>query len=809
MLGLPLHSGQSIFSSKEEEKTFTDAMATRRPQKETVKGANSVQYLQTRQLESSCMKQNIWARRLLNDRFCNAQGYLPSCNLVGHYGCVNAVEFSNKGGELLISGGDDRRILLWNLEKQISANPGKKAGPNALMKGEHNSNIFCLGLDCDNKHIFSGGNDDQVIVHDTASLETVDVFPHEDAVYGLSPCPTDEQVFASAGADGRILIWDLRQSTRDPFILANYNHSFHAVVYHPIEPCFLASANAKEGVALWDVRKPRTCLLRYSSAYTELNAMSVKFNMFGTKILALRRRLPPAIYNVHSPGPVVEFDHSGYYNSCTMKSCCFAGDKDQYILSGSDDFNLFLWKVPEACEEKEKFHISEATLVLSGHRQIVNQVRYNYSKFLIASSGVEKVIKLWSPLKLPGMLDKVDNSRRMFTHQQYFDMMINSNSTLSHDYSHQSTDEDPHMLAFFDSLIQREVERSISSDSDDSDDASPTSMFFDFVTNSDDSESTDSDHREAPPVSDSDSSSDDERTYHTLTNQSGDNDKNVKQKQNSKRNNRSSNLEITPSEQPTTSSVRPGSSRAASKKESSSEDTSSSHSSGDFFIMKLKSKLFQKISKRRKRSKKTQEIPGKSRFKRIKHQEESDRQANLRQRTAFCKLLKERMPASSDSDSDNNSNEVMEDVLRTLANSLNHRTDVARQRGAAMRVKKLQIASESNCPSQRFEIRIREQGEGSTSHVRVPECAERTNNQEQSLNGANHVTNKVKDGERDDQDGEKRKLNNAGQRSSCSDASEMGIASTSQCEPSNDNHFKKVKKSKKKNYRSHNRGSDS
>ena len=30
-----------------------------------------------------------------------------------------------------------------------------------------------------------------------------------------------------------------------------------------------------------------------------------------------------------------------------MKSCCFAGDKDQFILSGSDDFNLYMWKIPE------------------------------------------------------------------------------------------------------------------------------------------------------------------------------------------------------------------------------------------------------------------------------------------------------------------------------------------------------------------------------------------------------------------------------------------------------------------------------
>lgn len=30
-----------------------------------------------------------------------------------------------------------------------------------------------------------------------------------------------------------------------------------------------------------------------------------------------------------------------------MKTCSFAGDDDEYILSGSDDFNLYMWKVPK------------------------------------------------------------------------------------------------------------------------------------------------------------------------------------------------------------------------------------------------------------------------------------------------------------------------------------------------------------------------------------------------------------------------------------------------------------------------------
>lgn len=70
--------------------------------------------------------------------------------------------------------------------------------------------------------------------------------------------------------------------------------------------------------------------------------MSVRFNVRGTQILALRRRFPPILYNLASPFPIAEFDHVSYYNSCTMKSCCFAGDEDQFVLSGSDDFKLYV-----------------------------------------------------------------------------------------------------------------------------------------------------------------------------------------------------------------------------------------------------------------------------------------------------------------------------------------------------------------------------------------------------------------------------------------------------------------------------------
>ena len=50
------------------------------------------------------------------------------------------------------AGGDDRRVMLWNTEKALDEH-----GQPREMLQEHNSNIFALAFDRDNRKIMSGG----------------------------------------------------------------------------------------------------------------------------------------------------------------------------------------------------------------------------------------------------------------------------------------------------------------------------------------------------------------------------------------------------------------------------------------------------------------------------------------------------------------------------------------------------------------------------------------------------------------------------------------------------------------------------
>lgn len=116
-------------------------------------------------------------------------------------------------------------------------------------------------------------------------------------------------------------------------------------------------------------------------------------------------------------------------------------------------------------------------MVLHGHRSIVNQVRYNTQKCIIASSGVEKLVKLWRPFETEdwkGSLveDNPDNLRDVFSHDEYASLLYASDHNMAHDYTQQNTTEDPRMMAFFDSLVQREIEGWNSSEDTDSDKSS-------------------------------------------------------------------------------------------------------------------------------------------------------------------------------------------------------------------------------------------------------------------------------------------------------------------------------------------------
>lgn len=79
---------------------------------------------------------------------------------------------------------------------------------------------------------------------------------------------------------------------------------------------------------------------------------------------------------------------TGHCNAHTdIKEANFLGAHGNYIAAGSDDGNIFVW-------DKET---SNLVLVLNGDDSIVNCIQWHPYQPLLATSGIENVVRLWEP----------------------------------------------------------------------------------------------------------------------------------------------------------------------------------------------------------------------------------------------------------------------------------------------------------------------------------------------------------------------------------------------------------------------------
>lgn len=79
--------------------------------------------------------------------------------------------------------------------------------------------------------------------------------------------------------------------------------------------------------------------------------------------------------------------YRGHCNVRTVKDCNFFGLQDEYVVSGSDSGHLFIW---------DKY-TSELVNILEGDEEVVNVVQGHPYEPVIAVSGIDHTIKIFSP----------------------------------------------------------------------------------------------------------------------------------------------------------------------------------------------------------------------------------------------------------------------------------------------------------------------------------------------------------------------------------------------------------------------------
>ncbi|XP_012219313.1 DDB1- and CUL4-associated factor 8 [Linepithema humile] len=309
-------------------------------------------------------------------------------NLNEHQGCVNALNF-NREGNLLVSASDDLRIVIWDWAI------GKKC--YGCLSG-HTSNMFqAKWLPLDMEYLMvTCARDGQVRLLDLHYNTTKKLASHRGPSHKLAVHPETPHVVLSAGEDARVFSIDIRESKPNKLLVVKEESSevqLYSIHSNPFNSNEFCVGGRSHYVKVYDRRKVSTPLYKlcpdHLTGNKNAHVTCAVYNHNGTEILASYNDEDIYLFD-RLMSSRVDYAHryQGHRNSATVKGVNFFGPKSEYVISGSDCGNIFIWdKNTEAVVQWMAGDKQGVVNCLEGHPHIP----------ILATSGLDYDVKIWAP----------------------------------------------------------------------------------------------------------------------------------------------------------------------------------------------------------------------------------------------------------------------------------------------------------------------------------------------------------------------------------------------------------------------------
>ncbi|CAL0300511.1 unnamed protein product [Lupinus luteus] len=384
-----------------------------------------------------------------------------------HRGCVNTVSF-NEDGDILVTGSDDRKVILWDWENghtKLSFHSG------------HTNNVFQAKImpHSDDRSIVTCAAEGQVRqaqILENGGVETKLLGKHEGRAHKLAIEPGSPHIFYTCGEDGLVQHFDLRtgaatrlftcQPIKDRWDFRPVIH-LNAITIDPRNPNLFAVAGDDEYARLYDIRKykwdgsnefgqptdffcpphlvgddrvgitglafseQRELLLSYNDEFIYLFTQDmglgpnphpgspvspVSMNSDASEI-GVSHGSEASPSHIESDDKTIPQVFKGHRNCETVKGVNFFGPKCEYVVSGSDCGRIFIWRKKDG----------QLIRVMEADKHVVNCIESHPHTIVLASSGIEHDIKIWTPKALQkAILPKnIEQKGLMFDQIRWYD----------------------------------------------------------------------------------------------------------------------------------------------------------------------------------------------------------------------------------------------------------------------------------------------------------------------------------------------------------------------------------------------------
>ncbi|KAK8741135.1 hypothetical protein OTU49_002514, partial [Cherax quadricarinatus] len=297
-------------------------------------------------------------------------------SLAGHAEAVLSASFS-PDGQHLASGSGDTTVRFWDINTET---------PHFTCKG-HRHWVLVTAWSPDSVCLASGCKAGQIFIWDPKTGKQMGraLTGHKQWVTSLcwQPLhltPSGECTrLASAGKDGDVRIWNTKLGSCE-MVLSNHLQCVTALRWSGED--LLYSASQDRTIKVWRASDGTMCrTLQGHGHWVNTLALNTDY--------ALRTgAFDPEALMKDRPEITSADKRQAHAEKCYKEALAAAGGVER-LASGSDDFTLFLWEPARNKKPIER---------MTGHQQLVNDVKFSPDTRIIASASFDKSIRLWSGL---------------------------------------------------------------------------------------------------------------------------------------------------------------------------------------------------------------------------------------------------------------------------------------------------------------------------------------------------------------------------------------------------------------------------
>ena len=303
----------------------------------------------------------------------------------------------SKNKNYICAGFSNSNISIFNIKKENKENKSKITIKLFITFSANEQNkrdeITAMNFSNDEKYILVGLSNYRLKIFNISNGQKIKEYQnmHTNKITSIIPFPNSNSKFITSSIDKKINILDISNianiQNKDEYSELGIFCRIKQLCYSELLNYIIIISASNTEITIYNIftKKIEVKIITSEGSQNVYANISKKdkgkYLIYSTSPPNQKSKI--ILYNLSTK--LVEEKYTGFSQKYMIIKCCFSGPDDKFILSGSEDFIIYLWERGIGENPKYKF---------KGHFGIVNTIDMWGNDFIISGSD-DKNIKIW------------------------------------------------------------------------------------------------------------------------------------------------------------------------------------------------------------------------------------------------------------------------------------------------------------------------------------------------------------------------------------------------------------------------------